>query len=327
MRLVAGVVSGLSGTSHLVGDASLSKRPMDRVAIPLRMMGAQIVGEGERVTAPLTIDGGSLRAISYDSPVGSAQIKSAILFAGLFAQGETTVREPIRSRTATEDMMVAAGIDLRSGDVGEGRSVTLVPSRPRAHLWKVPGDPSQAAFFCVAGVIHSDAQIVIDTIDDSRERTGFISVLQRMGALIQWLEGGQLSVTSSALQATEVDSSEIPSVDEVPILVVAAAAATGVSRFTDMSELRVKESDRFAASISLANALGARSWQEGDDFCVEGLGSADEFLPVNYVSNLDHRLVMSAAVAAACGQGGVITGAEAVASSYPNFFQDLNSLQ
>ena len=332
MRLMSGVVSGVEGHHRLVGDASLSRRPMDRVAVPLRSMGARVRGVGERVTAPLEIDGTtSLCGIDYDVPTPSAQVKSALLLAGLRASGTTTVRESLRTRTTTEDMLRLAGVVVASTDLDEGRVVTLTPGRPLARHWRVPADPSQAAFFCVLAAVHPDADLEVLDVDGSPERIGFISVLERMGVQVHATPGHEAGlvswrVTSSSLTATEIEAKEIPSVDEVPALTVAAAAASGVSVFRDMGELRVKESDRFAGAMDLARRLGARSWADGDDFYVEGLGSSSKFEDFVVNAGLDHRFVMSAAVAAAAGRGGVIDGEATVASSYPHFFSDLGSL-
>ena len=328
MRLLAGIVAGIPGEHRLAGDASLSRRPMDRVARPLRLMGAHVSGRGDAVTAPLSVRGRRpLRAISYDVPVASAQVKSAILFAGLVADGATTVRESQRTRSTTEDMMRQCGIYLTSVDTGAGREVSISPGRPGPQHWRVPGDPSQAAFFAVLGAIHRDAAIDIAPIDTAPERVGFVAVLRRMGADVAWNDDGSLRVASSSLTATEVHAAEIPSVDEVPALTVAAAAATGVSVFRDVGELRVKESDRFAGSMALAAALGCETWSDGDDFFVRGRESAAAFDPFTLDVELDHRMVMAAAVAAAAGRGGVVGGALSVSSSYPEFFDDLASLQ
>ncbi|MGH9020452.1 MAG: 3-phosphoshikimate 1-carboxyvinyltransferase, partial [Acidimicrobiales bacterium] len=216
-----------------------------------------------------------------------------------------------------------------SVDDGAGRDVTLTPGRPLAREWRVPGDPSQAAFFCVLGAIHRDARVDVIDVDGAPERTGFVAVLQRMGATVRMeptASGVTFSASSSTLAATEVHANEIPSVDEVPALTVAAAAATGVTVFRSVGELRVKESDRLEGSRELAQALGCRSWIEGDDLFVEGLGSAARFEGFELSARLDHRMAMAAAVAATCGAGGVISGDDAVASSYPDFFADVASL-
>ncbi len=331
MRLMAGIVAGIDGEHVLVGDLSLSRRPMDRIAEPLNRMGARVHGSGPREHAPLYVSGsGVLHAINYHVPTASAQVKSAVLLAGLFARGTTQVVEDVRTRTTTEDMLVRAGVRVTSSDVGEGRRIVLEPRRPSAQHWRVPGDPSQAAFFAVAGLIHADAEVEVLEIDSSPERIGFVAVLERMGGRIALRHHDgvtDLVSFSSSLVATEIHSHEIPSVDEVPALTVAAAAAAGVSAFLDMGELRLKESDRFEGSLQLARALGCRAWSEGDDFFVEGLGGARRFADFEVQADLDHRMVMASATAAAAGQGCLIGGVEAVASSYPAFFSDFDGLR
>ncbi|HUY42540.1 MAG TPA: 3-phosphoshikimate 1-carboxyvinyltransferase [Acidimicrobiales bacterium] len=331
MRLLCGVLAHVSGEHHLIGDASLSQRPMDRVATPLALMGATIRGQGEHCTAPLTVSGTStLHGIDFLVPHASAQVKSAILLAGLYAQGETIVRESVRTRTATEDMLRTCGVDVHSTNVGSGRVVTVRPGRPQRRHWRVPGDPSQAAFFAVLASIHHDATLEVLSLDASAERVGFVSVLQRMGARVELVERSGVTALrgeTSMLHATEVHAHEIPSVDEVPVLSVAAAAANGVSVFRAMDELRVKESNRFEGSLMLVRALGAKAWAEGDDLFIEGLGSAQRFQDFTFDGALDHRMVMSAAVAGCAGRGATIQGAETITSSYPTFFRDLTLLQ
>ncbi len=331
MRLLAGIVSGIDGIHRLVGDASLSTRPMDRVAIPLSLMGASITGQGPRSVAPLVIEGSrDLRGITYEVPMASAQVKSAILFAALAATGPTTVLERTRTRPTTETMLSRAGVGFVSVDDPEDRRVTLHPGRPVAHAWTIPGDPSQAAFFCVLGAIHPHASIEILDIDHAPERIGFLAVLQRMGATMGVRDADRtvsVTVRSGELRATDVHAKEIPSVDEVPALVVAAAAASGVSVFRDMGELRLKESDRFEGSLALVSKLGCHAWSDGDDLFVEGLGDAARFADFSLDATLDHRMVMASAVAGCAGSGASILSADTVASSYPGFFEDLRSLE
>jgi 3-phosphoshikimate 1-carboxyvinyltransferase len=331
MRLMSGVVSSIPGAHELVGDASLSARPMDRIATPLTQMGVVIEGDGPTVTPPLRVRSPEhLRATDYHVPVASAQVKSAILLAGLFADGPTHVREDVRTRRTTEDMMRQVGVVVDTRDVEKGREVTVHPGRPNRHDWIVPGDPSQAAFFAVLGAIHPDATLEVLSIDSAPERVGFVHVLERMGAKVSLTDHERYAVlhaTSSELVAAEINSTDVPSVDEVPVLTVAACAAKGVSVFRKMSELRVKESDRFAGSMALAESLGCRVWHKDDDFFIEGLGSATHFKEFTLKSSLDHRMVMAAAVAGCAGNGATIEGASTVASSYPHFFRDLALLQ
>jgi 3-phosphoshikimate 1-carboxyvinyltransferase len=331
MRLLTGIVSAVPGSHQLIGDASLSTRPMDRVAIPLGLMGAVIEGQGARIVAPLRIEGShALHGVTYEVPMASAQVKSALLFAALSASGPTTVVERVRTRPTTEAMLSRAGVGVVSVEDSEGRSVTLHPGRPLARAWTVPGDPSQAAFFAVLGCIHPHAALEILDIDSAPERIGFLDVLQRMGATLSVRTAGDtvtVAVRSSELLATEVHAKEIPSVDEVPVLAVAAAAASGVSVFRDMGELRLKESDRFDGSLTLAAKLGCHVWSEGDDLFVEGLGDASRFADFALDATLDHRMVMASAVAGCAGAGASITSADTVSSSYPDFFNDLRTLE
>jgi 3-phosphoshikimate 1-carboxyvinyltransferase len=215
-------------------------------------------------------------------------------------------------------------------DDGGGRRVTVTPGRPQARQWIIPGDPSQAAFFVVAGLIHSRGDVRINDIYDGDERLGYLNVLTRMGATIvktQTDVGLQLAVRHSHLRGTTIQSSEIPSVDEVPALVVAACAAEGATRFVDMSELRIKESDRFTESVRLAESLGASVVVDGDSFTVTGMGAASAFNTFEFDAPDDHRMAMASAVAAYCGQGAVIHGAESVETSFPGFFDILMGLQ
>lgn len=331
MRLMAGIVSAIPGHHTLTGDESLSQRPMDRVARPLTEMGSTIEGHGERITAPLTITtSDALRGIDYHVPMASAQVKSAILFAGLFATGSTSVREDVRTRATTEDMLAKAGVAILSTDDTDlGRTVTLVPGRPQPCDWDVPGDPSQAAFFAVLAAVHPDARIEVKHVEGSPERNGYLGVLERMGAQLRVEHLGDtlsFAASSSALRGTEIHAHEIPSVDEVPALVVAAAAATGATSFHGVGELRHKESDRFAGSMALAAKLGCRVWSEGDDFFVEGLGSAERFFDFTVSASLDHRMVMASAVAGLAGTGCTIASVDTVATSYPQFFHDVEHL-
>jgi 3-phosphoshikimate 1-carboxyvinyltransferase len=331
MRLLSGLVASIPGRHHLMGDASLSRRPMDRVAIPLGLMGVDLQGQGITSTPPLEITSPlQLQALDYRVPVPSAQVKSAILLAALYADGETHVREDVRTRRTTEDMLSSVGVDIQSEDVGQGRDVRVRPGRPKRHDWHVPGDPSQAAFFAVLGAIHPDATLEVLSVEASVERVGFVGVLERMGADVRLDERDTyhvLHARSSSLVATEIHAHDVPSVDEVPVLTVAACAASGVSAFRSMGELRLKESDRFAGSMALAMSLGCRVWSDGDDFFVEGLGSAERFLAFTFHGGLDHRMVMASAVAGCAGNGATIEGAATVSSSYPHFFRDLALLQ
>jgi 3-phosphoshikimate 1-carboxyvinyltransferase len=325
LRLLAGVTATLSGTTTLTGDDSLRRRPMDRVAEPLRAMGAAVVGQGDSCLPPLEVTGGTLRAISYTPPVASAQVKSAILLAGIAAEGETVVHEPVATRAHTEEMLAAVGADIDVERVGAGRVIRVRRSTLGSGTFTVPGDPSQAAFWLVGGIIVPGSLVTVDAIHLGIERLGFLGVLRRMGATIETEEaGGQIgSVTSyfCPLQGTVVEAAEIPSLDEVPILAVAAAVAHGSTRFRDVGELRVKESDRLAGTAALVRAFGVAAAVDGEDLVIDGTGGA--LRPATIDAGGDHRMAMAAAVAgAACPASSgetTISGWDTVATSYPGF--------
>jgi 3-phosphoshikimate 1-carboxyvinyltransferase len=331
MRLLAGVAAGLEGETVLVGDASLSGRPMDRIAGPLAAMGASVTGNGPRLNPPLTVKGGSLRGIEWTPEVASAQVKSAVLLAGLFAEGETVVHERLRTRPHTEELLALAGADIEVTEEGEGCTVRL-RGQARALVpldVEVPGDPSQAAFWVVAACVVPESALRVRGVYGGETRTGFLSVLRRMGARVE-VDGtaatADVTARSGGLSGTVVDASEIPSLDEVPILAVAAAHAEGTTRFSGLGELRVKESDRLEAVARLVRAVGAEAHVAGDDLVVEGLGGSGRGpRPFRFDGGGDHRMAMAAAVAAlAAGPGeSRIDGFGGVATSYPAFLSDL----
>ncbi len=329
LRLLAGVCATLPGTTTLTGDDSLRGRPMDRVAAPLERMGAHVSGRGGGCLPPIEVTGAALRGIDYTPPMASAQVKSAILLAGLAAEGETVVREPIATRAHTEEMLAAAGADVEIAREGRGRTVRLRRSSLRPGAFTVPGDPSQAAFWLVGAVVAPGSEVTVHGIDLSTERTGFVSVLERMGArLVVDMHSASVTASASPLFGTVVEAEEIPSLDEVPILAVAAAAARGETCFRGVGELRVKESDRLAGTSALVQAFGARATVGGDDLTVTGTGGA--LRPGTVDAAGDHRMAMAAAVAgAACPAGATttVTGWEVVATSYPGFEDELAGLQ
>ena len=331
MRLLAGVVAGIDGAHRLDGDDSLRRRPMDRVALPLRSMGATVLGVGDRCTPPLEVHGGILRAIRYELPVPSSQVKSSVLLAGLTADGPTTVVEPVATRTHTEEMLHAAKARIEVASRPDGRHITIWPSELEAVDWLVPGDPSQAAFFVVAAILAAAGEVEVRDVYVGEERIGFVRVLERMGGhvvtRVRRAGAGDLLASSASLIATRVQASEIPSLDEVPILAVAAAAASGATTFVDVGELRLKESDRLAATARLVRSLGASASIEGDALVIEGLGSASRFRRFEYDAEGDHRMAMAASIAAAVGSGAVVDGFAGVATSYPGFLSDLASLR
>ncbi len=336
LRLLLGVAAGLTGATTLTGDASLRSRPMDRVARPLTLMGATVTGTGERCLPPVTVVGGPLVGIDYTPPVASAQVKSAVLLAGLAARGTTVVREPVATRAHTEELLVAAGADVTVRRTGGEVVVTLRPGPLRPFATVVPGDPSQAAFWVVAATLVPGSEVTVTGVHVSPERTGFLGVLARMGARVTVDRRGpalaDLRVVPAPLVGTDVPAAEVPSLDEVPVLAVAAAAAAGRTRFSDVGELRVKESDRLEATAALVTALGATASVEGDDLVVDGvdLGEGGAFRAVSFDARLDHRMAMAAAVAGMAipgppgGAGGAtVSGWGAVATSYPSFLADL----
>ena len=326
IRLLAGLLAGLPFRSVLDGDASIRRRPMDRVLDPLRLMGASLRGRDGQPLAPLEIRGGGLRGIEYRLPVASAQVKGCVLFAGLSAEGPTTVLEDRPSRAHTEELMMAFGITLDAGSDGDLRSVTVQPGRPTAFDHDVAGDPSQAAFWAVAASILPGSEVVVANVYAGPARSGFVDVLSRMGADITHdPTTGDLTVRHSGLTGTVVTAEEVPGlVDEVPILAVAAACADGETTFEGVGELRVKESDRLATVESELGRMGADVRVDGDTLVVRG--SALTGAEVD--SHHDHRIAMACAVAALVADGPTtIHGWDAVATSYPTFEADLDLLR
>ncbi|HYA44909.1 MAG TPA: 3-phosphoshikimate 1-carboxyvinyltransferase [Acidimicrobiales bacterium] len=330
IRLIAGFAAALDGLTVLAGDSSVARRPMDRVVEPLRLMGARVDGrEGGRLP-PLVVRGGDLRGVDYTLPVASAQVKSALLIAGLAAREPTTVREPVATRAHTEEMLADAGARIEVAVEGVGSVVTVHPGPLHAGEIEVPADPSQAAFWAVAACIVPGSDLVLEGVYVGRARAGFVGTLQRMGARIEVVledpsrHTADIHVQAGPLVATTVDRADVPSlIDEIPILAVAAAQAEGATRFTGAAELRVKETDRLATTAEMLSALGVRVEPLADGFVVEGNGGA----PLNggsVSSQGDHRIAMAAAVGALAAEGPVrIAGWDATATSYPAFEEDL----
>jgi 3-phosphoshikimate 1-carboxyvinyltransferase len=293
-------------------------------------MGAAISGRGPQQLPPLELAGRSLTGISWTPPMASAQVKSAILFAGLDASGTTTVNEPVATRAHTEELLAAAGAEITVETLGAGRRVSVRASSLSPLDLDVPGDPSQAAFWVVAACVVPGSHLRVEGVYAGADRSGYLRVLERMGAAVsagperagaQDIEAGY-----GPLVATRVDAAEIPSLDEVPVLAVAAAAARGTTTFSQVGELRVKETDRLAATVALVEALGARARADGDDLVVEGVGGLGPG-PVRFDSGGDHRLAMAALVASlGSAGGGVVEGVGAIVTSYPGFLEDLSRL-
>jgi 3-phosphoshikimate 1-carboxyvinyltransferase len=326
IRLLAGLLAGQPFRSVLDGDASIRRRPMDRVVDPLRLMGATVTGRDGLSLAPLVIDGGGLNSIEYRLPVASAQVKGCVLFAGLSADGPTTVVEDRPSRAHTEELMTAFGLTLDRGSDGDLTSVTVQPGRPTAVDHDVAGDPSQAAFWAVAASILPGSEVVVGNVYAGPARSGFVDVLSRMGAdIIHDPATGDLTVRHCGLTGTVVTAEEVPGlVDEVPILAVAAACADGETRFEGVGELRVKESDRLATVESELGRMGADVRVDGDTLVVRG----GALTGAGVDSHHDHRIAMACAVAALVADGPTtIDGWDAVATSYPTFMADLDLLR
>jgi 3-phosphoshikimate 1-carboxyvinyltransferase len=326
MRLLAGILAGQRGRFELTGDESLSARPMDRVADPLRKMGARVSVD------PLVIEGSdALRGIEYALPVASAQVKSAVLLAGLNADGATTVIEPVPTRDHTELMLDAAGARIRR----RPNSVTVEPAaRLSLPEVTVPGDFSAAAPFIVAATLVAGSELTIHDVGLNPRRTGLLDVLERMGARIsifnrrkvggEWI--GDIEVHSAELTATDVLADEVPLlVDELPLFALAAGSARGDSRVTGAGELRVKESDRIETVTNGLRALGVRIRARDDGFDVRGVPARPT--GGRMPSNGDHRIAMVAAIAGLVSREGVdVGGSEAVAISFPGFFELLDSV-
>ena len=327
-RLMMGVVGGHDIVGVFDGDASLRKRPMRRVLDPLRLMGAQVLEEVEGGRCPITLKGaGEPAPILYRTPVASAQIKSAVLLAGLNARGTTTVVESEASRDHTEKMLAHFGAEVRVETEGEGRRVTVVGRpelRPRPVV--VPADPSSAAFPIVAALITPGSDIVIEGVMSNPLRVGLVTTLLEMGAQIEALdrrvEGGEdvadLRVRASELVGVDVPAARAPSmIDEYPILAVAAAFARGTTRMRGLHELRVKESDRLAAVAAGLAAAGVAHEISGDDLSVEGGAPEGGGL---VATHLDHRIAMSFLVMGMASRKPMsVDDASMIATSFPNF--------
>jgi 3-phosphoshikimate 1-carboxyvinyltransferase len=335
MRLLSGILASQSFASIITGDGSLRSRPMQRIVQPLKQMGAQIMGRQNDSLAPLVIRGGSLRGIEYDLPMASAQVKSAIMLAGLSASGATVIHQPALSRDHTERMMLAMG-----GKVEEsGLDLTIHPAELKAVDITVPGDISSAAFWMVAGLCHPNARILVRGVGLNPSRTGIVDVLQEMGAgdalqlIDERTEGGEpvadILVTSTELHGIEIGGDLIPRLlDEVPILAVAACFATGDTVIRDAAELRVKESNRIATTASELTRLGSDIETTEDGMVIHGKGPETSSLKgAECESHGDHRLAMSMAVAGLIADGETtVHGAPDASVSYPEFWQDLNML-
>jgi 3-phosphoshikimate 1-carboxyvinyltransferase len=345
LRLIAGMVAGLPMTCVLDGDESLRRRPVARIIEPLRSMGATLHGRRDDSLPPLTVVGHTpLRAADITTPVPSAQVKSAILLAGLQARGRTTVREAVVTRDHTERMLRARGVEVERTEGPDGGVAWTVEGgvSVQAITEHVPGDPSAAAFWLVAGAIHPDAELEIRDVGVNPTRRAVIDLLRAMGADIAEHPTGQtvseaggdavgepradLTVRTSALRAIDIGPAEVAAaIDEIPILCLAATQARGTTTIRGAAELRHKESDRLAGITAGLSALGARIEVTGDDVRIEG-GTALHGATIDSLD--DHRLAMSFAIAGLVASDVTTIGRpDSAAISYPGFFDDLERVR
>lgn len=335
-RLISGILAGQQFTSHLNGDASIQKRPMKRIITPLRSMHADITSDLGNDCAPLTIHGRTLTGTHYNSPVASAQVKSCVLLAGLYADSVTSVTEPVISRNHTELMLSAFGATIHGSTDPATNSYTadILPDPIlTGQKIEVPGDISSAAYFIAAGLIVPDSEILIRNVGVNPTRDGILTVALAMGGDITRLNerivGGEpvcdLLVRSSSLHGTTVGGSIIPAlIDEIPAIAVLAAFAEGTTVIQDAAELKVKESDRIATVTTNLRAMGCDVTPTEDGMIIHG-GQPLHGAAID--SYLDHRIAMSFAVAALAAEGETtIKDGECVTISYPAFYEDLHKL-
>lgn len=329
-RLISGILAAQPFTTTLTGDASIQKRPMRRIMEPLSMMGADIRSLKGNDCAPLEIHGTSLKGIHYTSKVASAQVKSAILLAGLYAEGETSVTEPNISRNHSEIMLNHFGATVTTS----GTTATILPDPVlEGRNIVVPGDISSAAYFIAAGLLVPGAEILIKNVGINETRDGIIRVAKAMGGNIQLLnenhDSGEpvadLLVTHSELHGTRVDGALIPTlIDEIPVIAIMAAFAEGETVIADAAELKVKESNRIDVMVSNLSAMGADITGTDDGMIIRG-GSPLHGALIHSMD--DHRIAMSFAIASLLAEGTTsIEGAECVNISYPDFYNDLEKL-
>nr|WP_302693021.1 3-phosphoshikimate 1-carboxyvinyltransferase [uncultured Streptococcus sp.] len=330
IRLISGVLAGQDFSVTMVGDDSLSKRPMDRVAIPLRQMGVEIAGQGERDCPPLHEKGThQLHPIHYRLPVASAQVKSALIFAALQAEGESTIIEKEKTRDHTEDMIRQFGGEIQV----DGKTIHIQGGQEfKGQTVIVPGDISSAAFWLVAGLILPDSEIKIEHVGINQTRTGILDVIQEMGGDLiiddrdEKAVSASLTVKTSSLKGIRIDGELIPRlIDELPIIALLATQTNGQTVIADAEELRVKETDRIQVVADSLNAMGANVVPTEDGMIITGptpLHGAD------LETFGDHRIGMMAAIAALLVRDGnvVLDRAEAINTSYPSFFEDLETL-
>lgn len=330
IRLISGILSGQPFASVLDGDASIRRRPMKRIIAPLREMGANLTGSGNEC-APLKIDPAALHGVHYISPVASAQVKSCVLLAGLYADSQTSVTEPYVSRNHTEQMLSAFGAQVSS----QGTTATICPEPVlTGQNIDVPGDISSAAYFIAAALLVPNSEVLIHNVGVNPTRGGILRAAQAMHAKIIRLNEHTVSgepvcdllVTSSNLTGTVIEGSLIPAlIDEIPVLAVMAAFANGTTVIRDAAELKVKESNRIDTVVTNLQKMGADVTATNDGMVIHG-GKPLHNAVID--PHADHRIAMAFAVAGLCAEGGVeIENAECVSISYPEFYQDLRVLR
>jgi 3-phosphoshikimate 1-carboxyvinyltransferase len=341
LRLLAGILAGLPMTTILDGDASLRRRPVARIIEPLRSMGAVLHARRNDSLPPLTVVGHTpLRSVDIATPVPSAQVKSAILLAGLRADGRTTVREAVATRDHTERMLRARGVPVEREELADGRVAWTVQGGVSVHTVeeRVPGDVSAAAFWLVVAAIHPDAELTLREVGVNPTRRAVIDILRSMGASIEERSSGthpddgvgepiaDVTIRSSELRAIDLGPADVAAaIDEVPVLCLAAALARGTTRIRGAGELRHKESDRISGVTAGLRAMGARIEIDGDDLRIDGGGSLHG-APTDSLD--DHRLAMTFAVAGLVASGETSVSRPASAAvSYPGFFDDLERVR
>ena len=330
IRLISGVLAGADFEVEMFGDDSLSKRPMDRVTLPLKKMGVSISGQTERDLPPLHLKGTkNLRPIQYELPIASAQVKSALIFAALQAHGQSVIIEKECTRNHTEDMLQQFGGDLSV----DGKKITVQgPQKLRGQTVVVPGDISSAAFWLVAGLIVPNSRVVLKNVGINETRTGIIDVIRAMGGILEITDmdpiakSATLTVETSDLKGTEIGGALIPRlIDELPIIALLATQAQGQTVIKGAEELKVKETDRIQVVADALNSMGATIIPTADGMIIKGK-SALHGAKVNTFG--DHRIGMMTAIAALLVADGEVEldRAEAINTSYPSFFDDLETL-
>ena len=342
MRLMAGILAGQSFSSCLTGDESLEKRPMKRVCLPLEKMGAKIKMQGEKGTAPLEISGSTLNGICYESPVASAQVKSSVLLAGLYAKGKTSVIEPSLSRDHTERLLGAMGVECTTKSLEDGRvEISLEGGQEIKALsgeYLVPGDISSAAYFMASVFFLPGSSLRLKNIGLNPSRCGILTVLEKMGAKISLEncstvygeERGDICLSYGALKAVDIGGDLIPRlIDELPLLAVLATIAEGNTRIYDAAELKVKESNRIKACVENLQSLGISALETEDGMIIPGKGSVFTLEGKKIPSFLDHRIAMSFSVLGLLCRAEnpmQIEDSECIQISYPNFFKDFEKV-